>query len=174
MGLLSSLLEKLGPARAAVGAFVVCFAAGLFVWGHTRTTQPIAFNHSKHIENGIACTDCHAGAQEQARATLPEISTCMTCHENPMGQSPEEAKIRAAAAAGRELVWQQNARVPPHVYFSHRRHVQAGRVDCSECHGAMQKATKPPTARFRRLDMNDCIGCHTQRGVKTDCNDCHR
>ncbi|MFB3917526.1 MAG: cytochrome c3 family protein [Terriglobales bacterium] len=168
------LMEKLRSGRTAVASFALCFVVGLFVWGAKKPVQPIAFNHKKHIENGVGCTDCHSGAQEQARATLPELSTCMTCHESALGQSPEEAKVRAAAAAGRELVWTQLTRVPTHVYFSHRRHVQEGKVECAVCHGEMQKRSVPPTARFRPLDMNDCINCHIQRGVYTDCNDCHR
>jgi len=174
MRVLGLIFDKLGSARNVVVSFVLCFVVGLFVWGAKKPPQPIAFNHSKHVENGVGCTDCHAGAQDSTRATLPEISTCLTCHESPLTQSPEEAKIRAAAAAGTELRWTQITRVPPHVFFSHRRHTQAGKVDCAVCHGAMQKATAPPKGQFRRLDMDDCLGCHAQRGVKTDCNDCHR
>ena len=174
MQVLGWLYEKLGSGRVLVASFVLCFVASAFFWAGSRPVQPIAFNHNKHVESGVACTDCHAGAQDAARATLPEMSTCMTCHESGLTKSPEEAKLRTAAAAGQELAWTQLTQVASHVYFSHRRHVQAGKVECATCHGAMQKATAPPTARFRRLDMDDCMSCHTQRGVKTDCNDCHR
>jgi hypothetical protein len=113
-------------------------------------------------------------SQAGTRATLPDVSTCMTCHESALSKNPEEAKIRDAAAAGKDLPWTQFTQVATHVYFSHRRHVQAGKIECATCHGAMQKLSAPPTARFRPLDMDDCINCHTQRGLKTDCNDCHR
>jgi hypothetical protein len=168
------LHEGAAPTRPLVASFLVCFVVSGFFWAGKRPRQPIAFDHNKHVENGVACTDCHSGAEEAAHATLPSVSTCMTCHESALTTSQEEAKVRAAASTGKELVWTQITSVPPHVYFSHRRHVRAGQLDCATCHGAIQKATKPPTVRFRRLDMSDCLNCHRQHGMKTDCNDCHR
>ncbi len=167
-----------GPRRQIVLAFVLCF---LFtdllavVIGASRVVrQPIAFNHAKHVENGVACTDCHSGAQTQAHATLPTLATCLGCHETQLSQNPEEGKIRSIAAAGQELSWTQLTRVPSHVYFSHRRHVQIAQLDCAECHGPVAKSTSPPVAVFRPPTMNNCLGCHGKRGLKTDCNDCHR
>lgn len=168
------LHERAGSARPIVASFLVCFVVIGIFWGGERPSQPIAFNHNKHVENGVACTDCHAGAQEGVHATLPDLGTCLTCHESALTKNSEEAKIRDIAAAGKELVWTQITSMPPHVYFSHRRHVQAGKLECAACHGAMQKATAPPRAPFRSLDMDDCVNCHNQRGLKTDCNDCHR
>jgi c(7)-type cytochrome triheme protein len=163
-----------GSRLLLLGTFLVSFLSGGLLWRTRPAAQPVAFNHKKHVENGINCVDCHAGAQEQARATLPTLATCMTCHESALTQSPEEAKIRNVAAAGADLKWQQITRNPPNVYFSHRRHVRMAGLDCAECHGAMKDATAPPVRRFRRLDMNDCIHCHQQSNVKADCNDCHR
>ncbi len=174
MRLLRSLLQRMGPTPTVLASFIVLFGAGSYLWRVRPPAQPLVYNHKKHIDNGINCTDCHVGAQNQVKATLPDISICMQCHESPLTQSPEEAKIRAAAAAGKGLPWVQITRVPPHVYFSHRRHVEAGKVECTVCHGPMPKATVPIKAKFRPLDMKDCLGCHAQRGVKTDCNDCHR
>ncbi len=161
-----------------LAGFIVFFAlAGTAVVAHQRSmaakSQPIAFNHAKHIENGLACTDCHAGVQTQAKATLPAIDFCMSCHSTALGTSTEEAKLRKIAAAGEELLWTQQAQLKPHVFFSHRRHVNSAQLKCAECHGPMEQATAPPTA-WKRLDMNACLNCHKQHGVNADCNDCHR
>ncbi len=169
-----SFIVRLFETRLAVVAFVVSFVSAGFLLQTKPPVQPIAFNHKVHVSNGINCVDCHAGAQEQAQATLPGITTCMGCHEAALTQSPEEAKIRDMAAAGAELKWAKMTRVAPHVFFSHRRHVHLAGLQCADCHGAMQDATAPPTRRFRRLDMDDCLHCHEQRGLKSDCNDCHR
>ncbi len=161
-----------------LAGFIVFFAlAGTAVVAHQHSAaakrQPIAFNHAKHIENGLACTDCHAGVQTQAKATLPAIDFCMSCHATALGTSTEEAKLRKIAAAGEELLWTQQAQLKPHVFFSHRRHVNSAQLKCAECHGPMEQATAPPTA-WKRLDMNACLNCHKQHGVNADCNDCHR
>lgn len=157
--------------------FTLFAVLGSLFFGHrlgSSRQQPIAFNHSKHLAAGMACTDCHAGAQNEARATLPPLATCLVCHETALTQSPEENKLRTLAAAHQEPAWAPLTRVPSHVYFSHRRHVALAKMECVTCHGAMEKLTAPPRRLFRPLTMSNCIGCHTQKGASTDCNDCHR
>lgn len=164
--------------RPLLVGFGALFLAQAFVYlrGHTdgAGAQPIAYNHAKHLAAGLTCTDCHAGARTQEHATLPALETCMSCHESALTQSSEEAKLRALAAGGRELAWTQVTRVPAHVYFSHRRHVTLGRIECVSCHGAMEKVSAPPSRPFRDFSMTACIGCHEQNHARTDCNDCHR
>ncbi len=86
-------LPGFGP--AVVAGFGLCFLLGnlLFsaVFRPARTAQPIAFNHAKHVANGLACADCHSGAEQQARAGLPTVETCRSCHESALTESPEEA-----------------------------------------------------------------------------------
>lgn len=171
-------LRTLGPARwPLLLGFGLCFLGTFAIFaamGHRSGPQPIAFNHARHIENSITCTDCHAGAQSQEHATLPTLATCMTCHESALTQSAEEEKIRTLAKQGKELVWIQLTRVPAHVYFSHRRHVQLAGLDCATCHGPVEKAKVPPRQPFRLMTMNTCIQCHEKSRARTDCNDCHR
>lgn len=137
-------------------------------------SQPILYNHSIHIENGMTCQDCHTGSREQVQATLPTLDTCISCHEEALTENPEEEKIRTLAAANTEAAWVQLTRVPRHVYFSHRRHVAQGEMECAECHGPMETRTEPPREPFRPITMEACMGCHEQRNVRNDCNDCHR
>jgi len=136
--------------------------------------QPIAFNHAKHVSSGIDCADCHTGAQSSAHATLPDLETCMTCHAEALGNSPEEAKLRRVAAEGGSLHWSQLLRLPPDIYFSHRRHVQIARLECATCHGRMAEATSPPTRPFWAARMQQCLDCHRRSEAGTGCNDCHR
>jgi len=160
----------------AVVGFVLFFALGgtAFVeLQRSNVRQPIAFNHAKHVENGVSCTDCHSGVETQAKATLPAIDTCLNCHQTALTSSAEEAKIRSGAAAGKDLAWVQVTQLAPHVFFSHRRHVSVAHLACSECHGPVEKITTPPQRPWRVLNMDACIGCHRQHGVNADCNDCH-
>ena len=136
--------------------------------------QPIRYNHAKHLAAGLTCTDCHTGAQSEEHATLPALAVCIGCHAAPLTKSPEEAKLRALADAGGELNWTQVTRVPPHVYFSHRRHTAIAGISCAACHGPMEQVTAPPERPFRNWVMQTCLDCHRQKGAGTDCNDCHR
>ena len=161
----------------AAGGFVLLFvlgAAGFVGLQHTAPKQPIAFNHAKHVSNGVACADCHTGVQTQAKATLPSVDVCMSCHQVALTNSAEEERVRTVATAGQELNWVQLTRTASHVFFSHRRHVAVAHLPCAECHGPMEQATKPPDRAFRVFNMATCIGCHQQHRVNADCNDCHR
>jgi len=176
MSLLVKLRQIASAGRFVLGGFLLLFALGALAFsaGHRAPAQPIAFNHAKHIQNGMGCTDCHAGVESQARATLPQLSTCLMCHEADGSKNPEIEKIRALAAAKKDLAWTQLTQVPDHVYFSHRRHVIQAGMPCAECHGPVQNSTAPPTAVFRPMTMKACIQCHEQKRAGTDCNDCHR
>ncbi|MBI4466242.1 MAG: cytochrome c3 family protein [Acidobacteria bacterium] len=154
------------------------FAVGWFlfgwVWPAPSPRQPLRYNHAVHIANGMGCVDCHAGGRDQERATLPGLDTCLMCHQEAVTESSEEEKIRAFAAAGREIPWAQATRVPRHVYFSHRRHVALGGLECVDCHGAMETRTEPPRYPVGPTTMDACLDCHEQRKVDNDCNRCHR
>ena len=176
MKLLGSL-SLLNHTSYAAGGFVLFFvlgAAGFVGLQHRAPKQPIAFNHAKHVSNGVACADCHAGVQTQAKATLPSVDVCINCHQVALTNSAEEERVRTVAAAGQELNWVQLTQTPPNVFFSHRRHVAVAHLPCAECHGPMEQATKPPDRAFRVFNMAACIGCHQQHRVNADCNDCHR
>jgi hypothetical protein len=169
-----SRLNHIPSAAAGFVLFFVLGTAGFVGLQHTAPKQPIAFNHAKHVSNGVPCTDCHAGVQTQAKATLPSVDVCISCHQVALTNSAEEERVRTVAAAGQELNWVQLTRTAPHVFFSHRRHVAVAHLPCAECHGPMEQATKPPDRAFRVFNMATCIGCHQQDRVNADCNDCHR
>lgn len=146
----------------------------VFAVNQEPVRQPINFNHSKHIENGLSCVDCHVGATTQAQATLPSLETCLMCHEEAVTESAEEEKLRTIAQAQTGLRWTQITRVPSHVYFSHRRHAEIAGLECATCHGTMREAVSPPVRPFLKPTMDACLSCHEKAGMESDCNDCHR
>ena len=98
----------------------------------------------------------------------------MMCHQGKITDSPEEEKVRQYAEKGLQIPWQQVYRVPPHVYFSHRRHVGLGKVPCAQCHGDIADRVLPVTVAAVPVQMDRCLACHTKKGVTVDCNACHR
>lgn len=137
-------------------------------------TQPIAFNHQKHLAAGFTCDLCHLYAAQSGVAGLPRTDVCMACHAAPLTESPEEEKVRAMAQRGHEIPWVQVYRVADHTYFSHRRHVTLGKLDCATCHGDMTRQAAPVTTPAVRFTMDWCMHCHAQRQVSNDCNTCHK
>jgi hypothetical protein len=138
-------------------------------------SQPLAFNHKLHVEgNGLECVECHIYVKTQSFSGLPGVEKCMECHSDPVTKSPEEEKIRQAAAKGEQLVWGRLYKIPDNVYYSHRRHVVAGKLECAECHGPIAATTRPPSRPLKKIKMDSCLDCHRKNGVPTDCTTCHR
>ena len=176
--------ERGAASRAplAVGffAFLAIFlltAAGT-TWRVRRygsgAAQPIAFNHQKHVKDlDIACSSCHQFFEKEAFSGLPGADTCAACHSEAQGKSAEEAKLVRLLKAGTPLEWTGLFRQPAHVFYSHRRHVVAAKIECPTCHGLIAASTSPPR-RVERLRMQDCLDCHRRSKVSTDCTVCHR
>lgn len=149
------------------------------VWQSRRaaastTAQPIAFNHQKHVKDlDLACSTCHTFYEKETFSGLPEAEICATCHSEPQGKSQEEQKLVRLIQSGARLEWVSLFRQPAHVFYSHRRHVVAAKIDCPVCHGAIAASVAPPRS-VRRLRMQDCLDCHRRSGVSTDCTACHR
>lgn len=138
--------------------------------------QPIAYNHKLHIETvGLECAECHRYVETSAAATLPPLEVCRSCHESdPLTESPEETVLLTYVADGTEIPWKRIYHVPDHVYFSHRRHVVLGELDCSLCHGVLQEQTTPVRSAFLEVKMENCMDCHREHKVTNDCLSCHR
>jgi hypothetical protein len=166
--------------RPAVAAFIAafCIAAAVgFTTGRFRIepqTQPIEFNHRMHaVENEIDCATCHLYYETETFSGFPDADVCATCHEEPLGNSAEEARLVSLLRANEPLVWHSLFRQPAHILYSHRLHVGKARLECEQCHGDLAQTTAPPRS-VRKLTMGDCIACHEAGGVSVDCNTCHR
>jgi len=139
----------------------------------SKTGQPISFNHKKHLEQGLECNSCHPHFKTQTFSGMPDIATCLECHKEPITKSPEEEKIRQFQKKRQEIPWERIYEEPDHVFFSHRRHVVLGKMDCQNCHGDIGQSERPPTKPWGKMTMRWCMNCHAGKKVTNDCLVCH-
>ncbi len=136
--------------------------------------QPIEFNHRLHVEEaGISCSDCHEFYDSEAFSGMPTAETCALCHEEVVGESPNEARLVRLLESGAPLEWRPLFRQPAHVFYSHRRHVGVAGLECEVCHGSIGASERPPR-KVDSLLMQDCLDCHLEGDAATDCTACHR
>ena len=174
--------QRLDPKRRlAIGILVLMVATAGFAAGRAglnpagRVSQPIQFNHQKHVKDvGLECSVCHAYFSTGDHSGLPSLAVCQQCHADALTKSSEEQKLLKLIASNPQARFQKLFRMPDHVRYSHRRHVVSGGLTCNTCHGAIAETTAPPSSPLVRITMNTCLGCHSDRGVKTDCTHCHR
>lgn len=153
-------------------AFIVIFIIVLRIgWGGVK--QPIVFNHKIHAENDLGCLDCHSYFEEHASSGKPGLETCSSCHEEPLGESNAEKKLIEYIKSEKEIEWQRLYRVPEDVYFSHRRHVVLGNIECNTCHGDIGQSSRPPSKPLK-ITMKNCMKCHEEKKASNDCISCHR
>ncbi len=160
----SMIAARIAPRMILMLAFIAATALG--------QKQPVQFPHNTHLKLGLACIDCHTGADIRADAGLPSVTKCMLCHAKLAREKPEVKKVIAYADKNEEIPWQRvygfsrNA----HVRFRHAPHYQAN-IACSTCHGDMTKATV--AQRAVNFTMGTCESCHRQRSASEDCAPCH-
>lgn len=156
-------------------AILLLVAAGVTMARALRPAdQPIPFDHRLHLEEvGLGCTDCHRFAETGVRATIPNVEVCGECHLEPMAGSLGEALLLAYLEEETPIPWRKIYWVPNDVYFSHRRHVEIGGIDCATCHGAVAERETPLTRPLRPVTMKGCIDCHRRAGATHDCISCH-
>ena len=154
---------------------IVLVVAPLLARRATNVSQPIAFNHVKHTQDlGLTCEFCHAHVRSGAHAGLPDGNTCRACHQVPQGTSDEAARVTELLAAGDPLQFNKLFRLPSHVFYTHRRHVGIGELECQNCHGAIAETTRPPARPLVKVTMDFCMDCHREQDATLDCNACHR
>ncbi|NIS61721.1 MAG: hypothetical protein GTO13_13780 [Proteobacteria bacterium] len=178
MGTISFMIEGKRRWFLLTGIILVVFVvvAGVFLFTTVMgrgVKQPIQFNHKSHKEQGVECITCHQYVQEQAFAGFPKIEVCLGCHEQSITESREEEKIRVFQKEGTPVRWRSLYNQPDHVFFSHRRHVKLGQIECGVCHGDFDERTIPPSKPLVNLSMDRCMECHEGRGADNDCMVCH-
>jgi c(7)-type cytochrome triheme protein len=165
--------KKLGLVLVGLTLIVSVFLLIMLLESWGGTTQPLPFNHKIHAENGLACEDCHPNFMEYASSGRPELEICASCHEEALTESEEEKRLMEYIQDGNEIEWVRLYRVPEDVYFSHRRHVAVGNVECAVCHGDIGESTRPPS-KVRKMSMGKCMDCHEDQEANNDCIACHR
>jgi hypothetical protein len=205
--------DEQAPAKPGTWRFlipIVAFGAGfvshLFLgWVifpyllYAKKQQPIDFSHKIHQEEvDEGCESCHFFRDDGTFAGVPDLESCAQCHEEQIGDHPEEAKLmKEYVEPGREIPWYIYSRQPVCVFFSHAAHVKVGEMECMTCHGPVgdsdhmrpyeyNRLTKVSRdiwgrniAGFKknswdRMKMDDCAECHEENGVNQGCFVCHK
>jgi cytochrome c2 len=133
--------------------------------------QPIRFNHKIHAgQYGINCEYCHNGVMKSKNAGVPSLTTCMNCHnyvkEGQQYGKTEIAKLISAVDKKEPVKWVRVHNLPAHVYFNHAQHVNAGKLDCANCHGAVAEMVR--VQQVGTLEMGWCINCHREKSVNSE------
>jgi mono/diheme cytochrome c family protein len=128
-------------------------------------TQPIKFSHKLHAgEMEINCAYCHTGVYKGKQAGIPSASICMNCHNAIKRESTEIQKIYSAIEKNQPIEWVRVHNLPDLAYFNHSQHTNVGGLECTACHGEINKMEV--VQQRSSLTMGWCIDCHR----KTDVN----
>jgi hypothetical protein len=131
--------------------------------------QPIKFSHKVHAgQNQIDCMYCHFTVEQSKSAGIPPTDLCLNCHslvrEGTRSGKFEIAKVIEASENEVPIEWVRVHDLPDHVFFSHAQHVNAGKLDCIECHGDV--AEMDVIRQVEDLSMGWCIDCHRTKEVQ--------
>jgi hypothetical protein len=131
--------------------------------------QPIKFSHQVHArDNKIDCKYCHTSTDDSHTAGFPSTNHCLNCHslvrEGTRSGRWEINKIHQSLDSAQHIQWVRIHNLPDHVFFSHAQHVNAGKLDCSECHGTVEDMHV--VRQVEDLSMGWCIDCHRTKEVQ--------
>ena len=188
-----------------VVGLVVALAVGWLVFPmimFSEQEQPIRFSHKVHAEEQqMECAECHTVRPDGTFAGLPDLESCMACHEDAIGDDPEEARFVAEyVEKGREVPWLVYQKQPDNVFFSHAAHSLKNCASCHSdiymkendlcvhCHPDVASSDSAPTYRENRLTgysdkimkMWQCERCHAQHmeigqtAASNACFVCHK
>ncbi len=139
-------------------------------------SQPIAFSHQRHTEEGVQCLYCHPGAPRSEIAGIPSVEKCMGCHSVIATESEQIQLVAGYWERGEPIPWSRVNRQPDFVYFSHQPHLSVS-LNCETCHGdvGQMDAVHPVV----RMDMGWCLDCHLEQPEENvahlaDCVTCHK
>ncbi len=159
-----------------IALIILLFVVAIFA-RRNEVRQPIAFSHKKHADNNVPCEFCHRTFNTTFKASIPQVKTCVVCHEDVIYQTSERQKIQEYRQRHVPIPWRQVYKAPEHVFFSHRLHTQVGKIACQKCHGEVERMAKPFTDQPVLLKMKNCIGCHRRVpriANPYECINCHR
>jgi cytochrome c553 len=131
-------------------------------------SQPIKFSHAIHAgQNGTECIYCHSSAPYSKVAGIPPVNVCMNCHlmvrNGTRSGVFEISKIIRSYENQIPIEWIKVHNLPDHVFFSHAQHVNAGKIECTECHGNVKGMNV--IKQVSDLSMGWCINCHRTKKI---------
>ncbi len=156
--------------------------------GFPNEQRDIRQNHRVHTqEHQLECTICHPGAENAAKAGMPEMEVCTDCHEEETDDESDEKKgclkchvFRkphpecTVEHCGEDHLPEFEVVMGPKPYrlrysdmaesggFSHRTHYE-GKVDCSRCHGMVAQDGNIPFLAGRYMpNAHTCYNCHAK------------
>jgi len=139
---------------------------------YSEKQQPIDFSHKLHVDEVGECEGCHYFREDGSFSGIPALENCLECHEEQMGEHPEEAKlVKEYVEPGKEIPWLIYARQPQCVFFSHAAHVKLTKYS-RDIWGWNIAGYKKHT--WDRMKMDDCAECHEARGSHDACFVCHK
>ncbi len=145
------------PLVAFFIGFVVHLLVGWVVFPlllYAGKKQPIDFNHKLHVEELGECEGCHYFREDGSFSGVPKLANCVECHEEAVGEHPEEAKlVREYVEPGKEIPWLIYARQPQCVFFSHAAHVNMAEMECATCHGPVGESDHTRPYQYNRLTL---------------------
>ncbi len=153
---------------AVHGQFAMAEAQNLGRTQGYAPDQPIKFSHLIHAgENDIDCNYCHTISSKSLSAGIPSNNTCLNCHnviqEGTLSGQFEINKIHRAEENGEPIEWIRVHNLPDHSFFSHAQHVNAGQLECTDCHGDVE--TMHIVKQEEDLSMGWCLTCHRENDV---------
>ena len=154
------------------------------LFGLTLFSSP-NFSHPVHLDLGLACSRCHAGAETGRLAAdqmFPQPAVCLSCHSDGKTTPLDPDRLRWTA--------------PERTYrFDHAFHVRLGDLapllaaaidggkyfgspqirplldragGCTACHRGLETSEATPLPV-----MSDCLVCHSEIDNPFSCRYCH-
>ncbi len=122
-----------------------------------RAARGLLFPHPIHMEDGIACTDCHDFESEEPMALDHEM--CGLCHEIPE-EDPTQEACGFCHTTEDYSVAPKTPFLSAERRFDHMAHIR-NEIECATCHENPDLAAYPeaPVMPF-------CMDCHAKQDIR--------
>ena len=152
--------------------FIIGFAISMVIgWVvfpkllYSQKEQPFSFNHALHVaEVDESCESCHFFRDDGSFSGIPKLAQCVDCHEEPMGETEDEAIfVEQYVWKDREVPWlvchgpigESEAQRP----YEYNRITQYSRDIWGHNIAGFKKNS------WDRMKMDDCAQCHKEAGM---------
>jgi hypothetical protein len=151
----------------AVFASSGCTKSGAWLFPGAEAPDEIKYSHASHLDENVACLDCHGGVnvtRELADVERPDHAACARCHATQMDACTVCHTNPTRATKSRKL--------DRGLVFSHPQHMPRVNGNCVRCHFDIPRATSAEASRVPEMDA--CTdGCHREDLADTRCERCH-